>query len=339
MKIKNLYKIFWFLFLSFLTVIIGIVNYYTDLEVSFFYLIPISLASWYIGIEYSIIIMLFSTVTWFFTYYLNNPLETSIPYWNGILRSIVFLINAYTIYKLKVLLNKEKELGELKANFVSMVSHEFRTPLSAILAATGSLEYYYQQMTQDERKERLSIIVEEVKLMTQMLEEVLLIGKAESGNLEFNPEPVNLIDFCEETIKKVKLIFSTQPQILFTYKGNNSGIKVDKKLMSHIITNLLNNAVKYSSPEKMIFFEVSNDGISAIFIIKDEGLGIPEKDIKRLFEPFHRADNVSTIPGSGLGLSIVKRALVLHRGTIQVTSKINKGTKFTVTIPVLPEGK
>lgn len=231
-------------------------------------------------------------------------------------------------------LEKEKELGELKSRFVSMVSHEFRTPLTTILSATELLEYYGHKSTEKEKLDLFKQIRTAIQRTTQLLEDILSINTAEAGNLEFNPASLELEKFCCDLIKELQFNLGNKHMISLVSQGQCTNACMDEKLLRHIFTNLLSNAVKYSPQGGTIHFEVTCQKEEAIFQVKDEGIGIPLEEQQRLFEPFHRAKNVGNIPGTGLGLSIVKRLVDLQEGNIVVTSKVGVGTTFTVTLPL-----
>jgi PAS domain S-box-containing protein len=234
--------------------------------------------------------------------------------------------------ELRTALEREKELGQLKSRFVSMASHEFRTPLTTILAASDLLKRYSHKMSEEEKSQRLNKIQDEVKHMTDMLNDVLTFGKADAGKVEFRPAPMNVKTFCEEL--SAELHASTGARIVFSSAGAHPQVLMDVKLLRHIITNLLTNAVKYSPSGSLITFDLLCENGETRFKITDQGIGIPEEDCKRLFEPFHRAVNVGNISGTGLGLAIVKKSVDLHGGTISVESIVGVGTTFIVAIPV-----
>jgi PAS domain S-box-containing protein len=231
-------------------------------------------------------------------------------------------------------LEKEKELSELKSRFVSMVSHEFRTPLTTILSSTELLEYYGHKSTEKEKLDLFKQIRTAIQRTTQLLEDILSINTAEAGNLEFKPASLELEKFCCDLIKELQFNAGTKHVISLVSQGQCTNACMDEKLLRHIFTNLLSNAVKYSPQGGTIHFEVTCQQEEAIFQVKDEGIGIPLEEQQRLFEPFHRAKNVGTIPGTGLGLSIVKRLVDLQQGNIVVTSKVGVGTTFTVSLPL-----
>ena len=171
--------------------------------------------------------------------------------------------------------------------------------------------------------------------MTNLLDDVLLIGKAEAGKLEFQPKLLDISQFCRDLVEEVQVTtqshtinFGTQDEL------NNFDGLVDEKLLRHIITNLLTNAVKYSPQGKEVNFNLKCDRNQATFSIQDRGIGVSIEDQQQLFESFYRGKNVSNIPGTGLGLAIVKKSVDLHRGTITVKSQLEVGTTFIVTLPL-----
>ena len=241
---------------------------------------------------------------------------------------------------------KEQELNELKSRFVSMVSHEFRTPMATILFSAGLLENYGNEWPENKKIRHLQRIQTAVQHMTEMLDYVLLIGQSEAGKLEFKPASMNLEKFCSDLIEEIQILGLKTHQFSFVCEGNFLDINMDERLLRHIFTNLLSNAIKYSPEGGKIEFKLTEnllvehttiDGLNtsknAVFTIQDQGIGIPEEDIKHLFESFHRAANVGTIAGTGLGLAIVKKSVELHQGTIEIKTKLGVGTTFIVTLP------
>jgi PAS domain S-box-containing protein len=234
---------------------------------------------------------------------------------------------------------RERELSQLKSNFIAMVSHEFRTPLSSIVLSAELLERYGDRYEAEKKEAYLKRIQMSTKRMTQLLESVLLLEQTESGGLRFNPAPLDLEKFCRDLIGCLQPEGSNYTPILFSYQPEPYHPVLDENLLQHILSNLLSNAIKYSpnggTVEFEIGFEVTDELASAvIFKIQDHGIGIPLSDQARLFEPFHRATNVSTISGTGLGLSIVKQCVELHQGQINVSSELGVGTIFTVRLPL-----
>jgi PAS domain S-box-containing protein len=231
-------------------------------------------------------------------------------------------------------LEKERELGELKSRFISMASHEFRTPLATILSSAELLEHYGHQWAEDRKLDHLRRIESATKNMTLLLDDVLLVGKAEAGKLEFAPAPLDLERFCRDMAEELQLGAGAQHVLTLAVHGDGTRACMDEKLLRHILGNLLLNAIKYSPPGSTVRFELTCQAGQAGFVIQDAGLGIPPADLARMFEPFHRAGNVKGIPGTGLGLAIVKRSVDLHGGTISVTSALNQGTTIEVTLPL-----
>ena len=235
----------------------------------------------------------------------------------------------------------EKELNELKSRFINIASHEFRTPLTAILASAQSLERYSHKWTEEKKLTALHRIQASVKHMTELLNDVLLIAKTEAGKLEFNPVALDLVQFCGELTEEIQLSAGERHAINFIPIEQPSGqvlssvpCCMDEKLLRHIFSNLLSNAIKYSPPGSAVYFKLEIKDVAAIFHIQDSGIGIPPEDLPRLFEPFHRANNVGAIGGTGLGLAIANNSVYLHGGTLAVESKVGRGTTITVNLPL-----
>jgi PAS domain S-box-containing protein len=230
-------------------------------------------------------------------------------------------------------LEKEKELNELKSRFVSMTSHEFRTPLTTILGSAELLKYYSHKWSEEKKLLHFERIHSNVQYLKQMLDDLLLIGKAESGRLEFNPALLDVVQFCRNLVEELQVSERNQHAIIFTKQGQCTDAYMDEKLLRHVLSNLLSNAIKYSPPGSTVRFKLTIRDGEAMFQIQDQGIGIPKEDQERLFEPFHRAQNVGQISGTGLGLAIVKKTVDLQGGKITVNSEVGIGTIFTVTIP------
>lgn len=231
-------------------------------------------------------------------------------------------------------LERERELSELRSGFVSLVSHEFRTPLTTIQSSAELLERYNNKLSDEKKQNHYRRIQHAVQRMTQLLEDVLTIGKAEAGKLNFTPFPIDLVTFCRDLVESLQMSTKPQHQLDFVVIGEARDAQMDEKLLSHILTNLLTNAIKYSPDGGKVQFDLVCDRTWVIFRIRDAGIGIPPEDLERLFESFGRASNVGAIPGTGLGLAIVKRCVDLHEGEITVESEVEVGTTFTVTLPL-----
>lgn len=236
-------------------------------------------------------------------------------------------------YDTRSALERQTELNELRSRFVSMTSHEFRTPLATILSSAELLRYYDGRMSEEDRVETLASIETSVHRMTRMLERVLLIGQSDAQMLEFQPSELHTDRLCKDIVAAATY---EQPEgvkrLTYVFDSKRSTCHFDEKLLRHIFSNLLSNAIKYSPHGGMVRFYVSDAGDKTRFEVTDEGIGIPAAEIPHLFESFHRASNVGNIPGTGLGLSIVKKSVDLHGGTIAVSSMQGKGTRFTVIL-------
>ena len=230
-------------------------------------------------------------------------------------------------------LTQEKELNELKSRFISMTSHEFRTPLATILSSSELLEHYSHKWTKEKQTSHLHRIQTAVHHMTGLLNDVLLLGKAEAGKLNFKPKPIDFNEFCRELVEEIQLTTNTH-QILFTCDRSSLNAEADAKLLRQILNNLLSNAIKYSPESDKVSFDVIHQQKEVILKIQDYGIGVPEEEQHKLFDSFHRANNVGSISGTGLGLAIVKKAVELHGGQIEFESKLNVGTTFTIALPI-----
>jgi PAS domain S-box-containing protein len=231
-------------------------------------------------------------------------------------------------------LSREKELSELKSNFVSLVSHEFRTPLGVISTSSEILRYYLPELAEAERLEHLDSIARNTRRMSDLMEEVLVLGRLDASKLAFEPGPLDLAALCRRLVDEVLSATNRVCPINFTHGSLPADASADARLLRHILLNLLANAVKYSEPGVAVDFSVARDGTEAVFTIRDRGIGIPDLDQKRLFTAFQRGGNVGARHGTGLGLVIVKRCVDLQGGRLQLTSKIGEGTVVTVTAPV-----
>jgi signal transduction histidine kinase len=231
-------------------------------------------------------------------------------------------------------LAREKELSQLRSHFVSMVSHEFRTPLGVIQSSAEILEDYLEQLAPAERKDHLESIRNNTRRMAGLMEEALLIGGLDAGKIEFKRGPVQLRIFLRRLVDDVLSATNQRCPIELLLAEAPEEIQADERILQHIFTNLLTNGVKYSDPGQAVRFEVRSVEAEVICTIRDRGIGISESDREWLFSPFHRGRNVHDRPGTGLGLVIVKRCVDLHRGRINVKSKPGEGTIVTVKLPV-----
>jgi len=237
--------------------------------------------------------------------------------------------------KLNEALEKQKELNELKSKFVSTASHEFRTPLTAINFAAGSIKKYWGKMEPNLVEKKLYKIENQVLHMTRLLDDVLMVGQAGTGELKNNPTDVYLGDFINEIIEEVSISReqSHQIDVLDPEDLKKNTVFIDKKLGRNIFINLISNAVKYSANSKKIVIQFSSNKKYIIISVTDFGIGISNTELKTIFNPFSRGKNVDLIQGTGLGLSIVKEAITAMQGKILVKSSIGKGTTFITKLP------
>jgi signal transduction histidine kinase len=227
---------------------------------------------------------------------------------------------------------KERQLGELKTQFVSMTSHEFRTPLSVVLSSTELLESYGDGWERERRQDHWERIRAAAASMRRMLDDILIIGRAEAGVLRACPAQMNLDEFSRHLVEGLEHSTARSHCIGYTFEGDPR-VTLDERLLSEVVGNLLSNALKYSAPGSKVQFDVVASEERCRFSIEDQGIGIPEDELPRLFESFFRASNVDQIKGSGLGLAVVRKALDVQGGTITVTSKLGIGTRFVVQVP------
>ncbi len=238
---------------------------------------------------------------------------------------------------LQIELEKERELMELKQRFISMISHEFRTPLTVMLSSSQILERYHNRLSMDRFLKHVKSFRPQIERMTHMLDEVLLVNKADANLLDFNPHPVEIHHLLPDVISKARLIDDYRHNITLKIADDvPAHLSMDPTLLEHILMNLLSNATKYSPEDKQVVLDVRQDSTTdeLVFHVKDAGMGIPLDDQKRLFQPFHRAKNVQHINGTGLGLAIVQNSAELHGGRVSFTSQVDEGSIFTVRLPL-----
>lgn len=234
-------------------------------------------------------------------------------------------------------LEKERELNELKSRFVSMASHEFRTPLASILAVVETLDAYRHKLSDDQIGKRLEKIKTHISYLTEIMEDVLLLARMQERRLTFNPVRLDLNSICRSVLDEFHTLGIEQDFIEYNFDAQLPEVYLDRKLIRQVMTNLISNAIKYSPNDIPITVNIRAEDNMIVVAVQDSGIGIPEEDLKHLFQPFHRASNVGTISGTGLGLVITKEAVELHDGTILVESKVNLGTTFIVQIPMKAE--
>lgn len=232
-------------------------------------------------------------------------------------------------------LEQQKELNEMKTNFISLASHELRTPLTAIYSSTELIEKYGRKWNEEKFLEHISRIKFSVDNLTDLMEDLLTLSRVDTGKIVFSPHSFNLRTFVTNNVKSLEPLKTNSHNLVVNINLKNDYYILDERLLKYIIQNLLSNSLKYSPGGGEVKLEVFEDNDKINIIVKDQGMGISPEDMKNLYEPFHRGKNSALISGTGLGLSIVKEAVALHKGEINVASEINKGTRFEISLPVI----
>ena len=230
-------------------------------------------------------------------------------------------------------LEKEKELNQLKSRFVSMASHEFRTPLSSIQLSASLIEKYKLQSDDTNVSKHVYKIKNSVGNLTTILDDFLSLERLEAGKIETNFTKFDIVKLAEEITEEMQLMAKKDQNIIYQHTGLSSMVLLDQNLLRNCIVNLISNAIKYSGENTFIEFNTELTGNECIVTVKDNGIGIPETDHKHLFEPFFRANNTGNIPGTGLGLNIILRYVNLMGGKVDFNSLVNQKTVFTLNFP------
>lgn len=248
-------------------------------------------------------------------------------------RELAYAMNELAESKQEVMraLEAEKELNDLKSQFITTASHEFRTPLTTILSAVALIDEYVSAEDHEKRTKNTGRIRSAVHNLTQILEDFLSLSKLEEGVVRNNPEEINIPEVAADFTDEMKGMLKSGQQIHYEHTGNRVVAELDKQLLKSVLLNLLSNAIKYSPENRTIRFLTSCNEYGIKIIIADEGIGIPKEDQPLLFERFFRAGNAGQVQGTGLGLNIVKKYIELMEGAISFSSTLNKGTTFTIT--------
>ena len=227
-----------------------------------------------------------------------------------------------------VSLEKEKELNQLKSRFVSMASHEFRTPLSSVQLSASLIDKYVEKSEYGPIEKHTNRIKNSVQLLNTILNDFLNLEKLEAGVVLVNKSDVNIVQLGEEIAEEMQMICKKNQHIIYQHTGEISSFHIDPNLLKNSIINLVSNAIKYSGEDTFIEFNTEIGDNSLLVTVKDNGIGIPQEDQINLFEPFFRANNTGNIPGTGLGLNIVKRYVELMGGKMEYWSEVNQGAIF-----------
>ena len=263
---------------------------------------------------------------------LNAELEAKVEERTLILREALQRLEE-SQKELSEMLQKEKELSEIKSRFVSMASHEFRTPLSTVLSSASLLSKYTSAEDQDKRTRHIEKIKGAVKHLNDILEDFLSLGKLDEGKVESHSSEFNLEAFLYDLVDEAKGLLKKDQHIHFMYQGAQEVLS-DKKLLKNILVNLITNAIKFSPEDGIINMRADVDDGHGIIVVSDNGIGIPKADLEQIFSSFYRAANATNIQGTGLGLHIVKRFTELMGGSVTIDSELDRGTTVTINIPV-----
>lgn len=236
--------------------------------------------------------------------------------------------------QIRTMLEKEKELNELKSRFVSMASHEFRTPLGGILTSVSLIDRYSSPEDAPKREKHIQKIKKSVRNLTNILNDFLSLDKLEQGKVSTSPSEFDINHFIDDTVEELRETSSNERMITVEHAEPVLTVFQDREMIRNVLINLVSNAIKYSPDGGMVFVRTRKAGNTVRIEIEDQGMGIPAEDQKHLFERFFRAKNVTNLQGTGLGLNIVKRYLDMMGGEITFTSIENKGTTFKVSLPV-----
>ena len=220
-----------------------------------------------------------------------------------------------------------------KSRFLATTSHEFRTPLTPIQAGVDLLLRYRDRIDENQRADYLRDVTHQVKTLTRMLDNLLLVGEEDETNVAFQPETMKLADVCQDMVRQMRLGAQKGGDLKISFSGDCKTAYMDEGIVRRILSNLLSNAIKYSPPQAEVLLAVARHGDMVLFRIDDHGEGIAENEVKRIFERYYRVSGTQNVGGTGLGLSIVKAAVEAHHGTIRVDSRRGVGSSFIVSLP------
>lgn len=265
------------------------------------------------------------------TFFIGQDITDVVAYQNSLEQKV-----EERTHELYQALRKERDLVEMKNRFVSVASHEFRTPLSSIKTATRYVKHHLPKQADPAIQSRLEDIEKKITFMTALLDDVLTMDKNEAGKIQLKTQSIPLITFLQTLAEEVQLTTKNSHTIICDLKTLPPAWTTDEKLLRNIFINLLTNAIKYSPGKSAVSFSGwTNETLGITISVKDHGLGIAAEDLTLIFEPFLRSSSVNHIEGTGLGLSIVKRAVDLLKGNIEVKSTLGAGSEFQVHLPLL----
>ena len=259
------------------------------------------------------------------------------PFYDGTHELIGIVNISRDVTELQRAVDKERELNKMKSQFITMASHQFKTPLTAILASTELLNMYKDFASAkiaskiDRQTGRIST---EINRLNNLMNDVLILGKVESQKATITREETNLIDWSKELIENQFSDQADNRTIETYYEGTPQSVIIDNQMLSHVLSNLFSNALKYSKGKPSPKFTMSYFEDKVVFKVQDFGIGIPERAQEKLFQPFFRANNVAEIQGTGIGLVVIKEFVTIHGGEVSVHSVEHEGSTFTVTIPI-----
>jgi signal transduction histidine kinase len=232
-------------------------------------------------------------------------------------------------------LRKEREINQVRNLFINMISHEMRTPLAVIQGAVDLIEHCNDKLSDNDRKNYTQSIKRAILRMTRTMDTVLILGKVQSNQLSFQPLKSDVVLFCKNIINEIESLNEGRKIVLQISKSFPRSVDIDTTLLYHIVSNLLNNAIKYSDPMTLVYLNLAFDEETLTIYVKDSGIGIPHKELKVIFKLFHRGSNTKGRKGMGIGMFIVKHCIALHNGSIEVESKEHEGTIFRVKLPIV----
>jgi signal transduction histidine kinase len=262
----------------------------------------------------------------------NSPPEASIGQIEIVHIMEDITLEQQTQLELQQDLQQQQEINALRSRFIAMTSHEFRTPLTVIASSVSILQEYGDRLAEDKQKHHLHRIQTKVNQIVHWLDQALLINQLDINQFQFNPIPIDLVQFCARLVEETQLS-TTQHRLQFSAHPNGLINQVDETLLGYILTNLLNNSIKCSPSGGVIQFKLTCQQDLVEFVIEDNGIGIPEAEQAQIFDLFYRASNARHLSGTGVGLAIVKKCVELHQGCIYCHSQEGTGTTFAVSIP------